>query len=84
PAVRLAPALPRLSLVKTPFVMRLVPSVASLLALIAGVVLLIVVLNAYHTAPDAISASGMPPVRTLLLIVGGVLCLLYGGVATIF
>lgn len=59
--------------------MRLLPSLA---ALILGVVLMILGFSAgqNQAASDAATWS----VKSLVLIATGVLCLLYGGVATIF
>lgn len=54
--------------------------------LIVGVVLLIFGLNASQSLSSGLSEtfSGAPSNKSLLLILLGVVCLLYGGVGTIF
>lgn len=58
----------------------------SLLVLIAGIVFLIFGVNASRSLASGISQnlSGAPSGKGLIYIVIGVLCLLYGGVGTIF
>lgn len=58
----------------------------SLLLLVTGVVFLIFGLNASQAGGSALgeSVALAPSNRSLLLTIVGVLCLLYGGVGTIF
>ncbi len=58
----------------------------SLMVLIAGVVFVIFGISVSQSASAGLAetTSGAPSAKSLLFIITGVLCLIYGGVGTIF